>query len=95
MIQTGKSCRGRIVASVASAAFMLVAIPCVRAYAQGYELQRSNDPASWQERGRQNEHLRDEHRVDGYYSAPPIIYAPPRYYEQPGASLNFSFPLFR
>jgi len=28
-----------------------------------------------------------------YYSAPPVIYQPPTYYQQPGAMLNFVFPL--
>jgi hypothetical protein len=33
------------------------------------------------------------HRPDIYYSAPPVIYPPMGYYQQPSATLNFSFPL--
>ena len=33
------------------------------------------------------------HRPDVYYSAPPVISPPMGYYQQPGASLNFTFPL--
>ena len=62
---------------------------------------RGND---WRQQGRphavQREHWQDQHWNNGtyrgpdvYYSAPPVIYQPPRYYEQPGATLNFVFPL--
>jgi hypothetical protein len=61
----------------------------------GAEVQVWQGRGSWQERGRQNEHWRSEHRFDGYYSAPPVIYADPYYTQQPGMSLNFNFPLFR
>ena len=44
----------------------------------------------------------DEHRYDGYYrqpnvyyTAPPVIYPPAGYYQQPGVSLNFNIPLIR
>jgi hypothetical protein len=30
-----------------------------------------------------------------YYSAPPVVYQPPGYYQQPGASLSFIFPFFQ
>ena len=50
---------------------------------------------------RWNESRRNDHRDEGryryysqpeyYYSAPPVVYRP-YYYQQPGASLNFSFP---
>jgi hypothetical protein len=33
------------------------------------------------------------HRPDVYYSAPPVVYPPTGYYQQPGVSLNFAFPL--
>ena len=65
------------------------------AFAEGQNEPRFERRGSWQERSRENEHWRYKHRSNGYYSAPPIIYAPPQYYQQPGASLNFSFPLFR
>jgi hypothetical protein len=33
------------------------------------------------------------HRPDIYYSAPPVIYPPYGYYQQPGATFSFSFPI--
>ncbi len=64
--------------------------------------------AQYQGRGDYNRH-REGHRPpprqyqydwrsrqpDMYYGAPPIIYAPPGYYQQPGATLSFSFPFYR
>ncbi len=54
-------------------------------------------PAYAENRG---EHWRGEHRYGGYYRSPgnyyappPVIYQPYGYYQQPGASLNFNFPL--
>jgi len=48
------------------------------------------------------EHEKYEHRYDGYYrqpnvyyTAPPVIYPPTGYYEQPGVSLNLNFPFIR
>jgi hypothetical protein len=74
----------------------LLAMPLAApAFADGPDLQHNNGRSSWQERGRQNEHWRPENRFNGYYGAPPVIIAPPEYYGQPGASLNFNFPLFR
>lgn len=32
-------------------------------------------------------------RPDIYYSAPPVIYPPYGYYQQPGATFSFSFPI--
>lgn len=29
-----------------------------------------------------------------YYGPPPIVYAPPGYYRQPGVSLNFGIPIY-
>ena len=42
-------------------------------------------------------HRRYEQRGgrDYYYSAPPVVYPPYGYYQQPGPSLYFSFPLYR
>jgi hypothetical protein len=72
------------------------------AHAQGNGDLNHNRRGSWQERGRQDEHWRPEHRFDGYYGAPPVIFVPapsyyvqPGYYQEPGVSLNFNFPLFR
>jgi hypothetical protein len=31
---------------------------------------------------------------EGYYGAPPIVYARQGYYQQPGISLNFGTPIF-
>ena len=31
---------------------------------------------------------------EGYYGAPPIVYAPQGYYQQPGVSLNFGLPIY-
>ena len=58
------------------------------------------------DRGRGHEHSdghghwRGDHRYGGYYRSPdvyypppPVIYQPYGYYQQPGASLNFHFPL--
>ena len=65
------------------------------ARAEGAEVNVWQGRGSWQERGRREEHWQPHHRYNGYYSAPPVIYAEPYYYQQPGASLNFNFPLFR
>lgn len=65
------------------------------ARADGDEHHGRQGRGSWEERGRSNEHWREEHRFNGYYSAPPVVYVEPYYYRQPGASLNFNFPLFR
>lgn len=49
---------------------------------------------------RDREHWRGEHYYGGYhrgptvyYPPPPIVYQPYGYYQQPGAALNFNFPL--
>ena len=61
-----------------------------------------NQSMARREQSRQQEHWREAHRYDDYYrrpdvyySAPPIIYQPRAYYQQPGASMTFSFPFYR
>ena len=76
-------------------AVTLGSLAATPARAEGPDRNRFEGRGQWQERGRQNEHWRQEHRYNGYYSAPPVIYVEPNYYRQPGASLNFNFPLFR
>jgi hypothetical protein len=53
-------------------------------------------------RGPQRGHPQQQHRNGGYnrepdmyYTAPPVVYLPPTYYQQPGASLSIVIPLFR
>jgi hypothetical protein len=47
-----------------------------------------------QARGREQHRYDDYYRrPDVYYSAPPVVYQPQGYAVQPGASLNFNFPL--
>ena len=54
----------------------------------------------WRQDNRHNGRDRDRGyygRPDFYYSAPPVVHMPPRYYApppQPGLSLNFGFPLY-
>ena len=76
-------------------AITLINLAATPARADGPDPRRFEGRGQWQERGRQNEHWREEHRYNGYYSAPPVIYVEPGYYQRPGASLNFNFPLFR
>jgi len=52
------------------------------------------------DRGHDRGHWREAHHWDGfyrrpdvYYSAPPVVYPPYGYYQQPGVSLNFVFPI--
>jgi len=45
----------------------------------------------WRDRYRHGGHYR---RPDVYYGAPPVVLVPPRYYPQPGVTLNFGFPLY-
>ena len=87
--------RCRLAAAFVLAAAALAGPLSVPAFADGPDAYRFEGQGRWQERGRANEHWRYENRYNGYYSAPPIIYTPPGYYQQPGASLNFNFPLFR
>jgi hypothetical protein len=47
----------------------------------------------------QRTHWREQHRSyrqpDLYYTAPPVVYSPPGYYQQqPGPLLNLSIPFF-
>jgi len=85
---------GRRTVAIMLGVAMLAGPLVVPAFADGPDLQHRNGP-SWQDRGRAGDHWRPENRFDGYYGAPPVVYAPPMYYQQPGASLNFNFPLFR
>ncbi len=75
-------------------ALALVSMSATPALAEGQDRNSFEGRGTWQERGRRDEHWRPEHRYNGYYSAPPPVYVAP-YYGQPGASLNFNFPLFR
>lgn len=58
-------------------------------------------PAQADEHGRgyggrqEHRHYEYRQRPEVYYGPPPIVYAPPGYYQQPGVSLNFGIPLFR
>ncbi len=45
----------------------------------------------WQEQHRSYDNYR---QPDVYYTAPPVIYPPPGYYQQAGPSLNFNIPFF-
>ena len=49
----------------------------------------------------QQEHWRNDYRQQGYYRgpdiyyrAPPVVVLPPTYYQPPGMTLNFGFPLY-
>ncbi len=44
----------------------------------------------WQQAQRYDDRYR---RPDVYYTAPPVVYAPPGYYQQQGPTVIFSFPL--
>jgi hypothetical protein len=87
--------RGRLAAAVVMAAVLLAGPLAAAAFAEGPGPIHENERGSWQERGRRNEHWRPENRFNGYYSAPPVVYAAPGYYQQPSVGLNFSFPLSR
>jgi hypothetical protein len=52
--------------------------------------QKAVQQAQWREAHRNDGYYR---QPDVYYSAPPVVYQPQGYYQQPGASLNFNFPL--
>ena len=100
MRMTSKTVRsssaGRIVTIAVLGVAVLFGSLSGPAYADGNDNHRGDGRGYQQDRGRPNERWRPQDRYDGYYSAPPVIYAPPAYYyQQPGASLNFSFPLFR
>jgi hypothetical protein len=71
---------------------------------------RDNQNKRWNEsrqeqanqRAWQQERWREAHRYDNYYrqpdvyyTAPPVVYQPQGYYQQPAASLNFNFPFYR
>jgi len=50
--------------------------------------------AAQQERWREAHHYNRYYRQpDVYYTAPPVVYQPPGYYQQSGPSLNLNFPL--
>ena len=87
--------RWRFAATLVMGAIMLAGPLAVPASADGPYRHRFEGRGPWQEHGRRGEHWRPENRYNGYYSAPPVIYVPPSYYQQPGVSLNFSFPLVR
>ncbi len=47
------------------------------------------------EHGRGHHHYEKRGGRDYYYTAPTVVYAPQGYYQQPGETLYFSFPLPR
>jgi hypothetical protein len=56
--------------------------------------------AQARQRAWQQERWREAHRdyryyrqPDVYYTAPPVVYQPPGYYQQSGPSINLNFPL--
>jgi Ni/Co efflux regulator RcnB len=52
--------------------------------------QRAAQQERWREAHRYNRYYR---QPDVYYTAPPVVYQPPGYYQQSGPSLNLNFPL--
>lgn len=70
----------------------------------GNQNKQRNEPRQRQQAHQQNwqqAHGQEQHRYydndrqpDVYYTAPPVIYPPPGYYQQPGASLTLSVPFF-
>lgn len=77
---------------------MLTSPACAENQRNGKDNEARNAPAGQQvaERGRGREEHGGYHRGGGrdyYTGAPPIVYAPQGYYQQPGTTLYFSFPL--
>jgi hypothetical protein len=52
--------------------------------------QRAWQQERWREAHRYNRYYR---QPDVYYTAPPVVYQPPGYYQQSGPSINLNFPL--
>jgi len=99
------TCTLRVALVFGLAAATLTGMLAGPAHAENDQAQSQNHRGNQgREQGRQHAvqqgHWQDQHRnydtyrgPDVYYSAPPVIYQPPSYYEQPGATLNFVFPL--
>jgi hypothetical protein len=78
---------------LAAASALLAAAMVLTVCASAQAKEKGHD-----ERGRGRvEHRQVERQPYGYYGGPPVVYAPaPVYYgEQPGMSLNLSFPFYR
>lgn len=92
----------RFAVCVGLSAALLTGVLVASAFADDHDGRNRGHNEPRHEQARQQERWRDAHRYDDYdrrpsvyYSAPPVVYAPPAYYRQPAASLNFSFPFFR
>jgi hypothetical protein len=93
---------GTVVLS-ACAAIALAGVLATPAFAdKDHDYQNKGWDHSHQEqahqRAWQQQHWPEAHRYDGYYrqpnvyyTAPPVVYQPQGYYQQPGALLNFNF----
>lgn len=92
----------RLAASLGVAAVLLTGTLVVPAHAENHPNGDAARHAPQRLQVADREHWRGEHRHtgrdggrDGYYGAPPVIYAPQGYYEQPGPSVYFGFPFLR
>lgn len=94
----------RLAAVLSLAAAFVIGTIAVPAHAddhgrgKGHGAQRGSEGQQFADRDhREGGHRHYEQRGgrDYYYSAPPVVYAPPGYYQQPGATLYYSFPLYR
>ncbi len=59
-----------------------------------FQLVADRDHGREQHRGGNEHHGGYRGGHEGYYGAPPIVYAPQGYYQQPGLSLNFGVPIY-
>jgi len=95
------SCRTALFAACAAVALTgALATPALADNDHGYQNRNWNQSHQEQARQRawQQQRWQEAHRYDGYYrqpnvyyTAPPVVYQPQGYYQQPAASLNFNF----
>lgn len=80
-----------LTACLALAAVALAGGAVGPAHADGRDHGREQDHDGWRRRPEREEYR----RPDVYYSAPPVVIVPQRYYAPPGAHLSIDIPFFR